>query len=438
MDEARTARQSEPVVCVVGAGWSGLAACRALQRRDIPFTCLERDRQVGGMWQWVGCAAPGPGYAALHLNTSKRMTAFADLPMPVHYPVFPDHRQVAEYLRQYAEQTGLRDTMEFSAQALEVCRRGGRWQVRVRDSRGSVTERLFEHVVIATGHHQIPRSPEPDPAGGGFTGQSLHAADYHDNRAMAGRRVLVVGFGASAADIVVDISRVAAATLLSVRRGLHVTPKRLFGIPIDEIPGMAWWQEMSFAEQRRLMEMVLWLTRGTMADFGLPEPDHPLFSSALTISDDLLTRISHGYVQPRPAVAAFDGPRVHFTDGSAAEVDVIVYCTGYDPDFGLLGPSAPTDRACRIRLYLRVVAPEAPGLAFLGLIRPVGALTRLLEQQAAWLAAVISRAVQLPSPARMNEEIDTYLAEIAARYGSDPRHTVQVDFAPYTAALATP
>lgn len=410
---------------------------RALQREGIPFTCVERAEDVGGMWQQIGGAQPGPGYASLCLNTSKRLTAFSDAPMPTSYPMFPRHDQVTRYLRTYAESMGLLQSIEFSSEVVGVRRRASTvWQVDVRSADGSVRQRMFQHVLVAGGHHRIPRLTLPDPLTGGFTGASLHALDYRDNLTFAGQRALIVGFGASAADIAVDVSRVAASTELAVRRGVHVIPKSLFGMPLDEIADMPWWTQMTLVEQRRLMEHVLWAVRGTNSDYGLPEPDHRLFSSQLTISDDLLSRISHGAILPRPAVAGFDGRLIRFADDSESEIDVIVHCTGYDPDFTFLGDAAPVDAFGRVSLYNRIIPPAWPGLAFIGLVRPFGALTRLIERQASWVTALIAGKLELPEVSIMRQEIGSYLTAAASRYGPDPRHSIQVDFAPYAAALA--
>lgn len=357
--------------------------------------------------------------------------------MPPDYPTFPRHDQVARYLRTYAERTGLVRDIVFGANVVAVRRHeAGAWQVDVRLPDGSVRQRIFRYVVVAGGHHRIPRRSEPDPVAGGFLGESLHSIDYHENRAFAGRRVLVVGFGASAADIAVDVSRVAASTELAVRRGLHVVPKCLFGAPLDEITDMPWWRQRTLAEQRELMEKVLWAVRGTNSDYGLPEPDHRLFSSQLTISDELLTRISHGAIRPRPAVVGYDGRLVSFSDGSASEIDAIIHCTGYDPDFSILGDVAPADANGWVRLYNRIVPADLPGLAFVGLIRPFGALTRIVERQAEWVAALIVGKLKLPDAATMRREIDAYLVGGVGRYGSDSRHSIQVDVASYMAALA--
>ncbi|MFI5841442.1 flavin-containing monooxygenase [Catenuloplanes sp. NPDC051500] len=421
-------------VCVVGAGLSGIAVSRALQRAGVDFTCLEQEDEVGGMWAQAGLGTRGPGYASLHLNTSKRLTGYSDSPMPADYPTHPSHTQFTDYLRGYAKEHGLLDHVETGTTVLSARRdrADGRWTVVSRDAAGATTTRSFSHVVVASGLHQDARVPAGHT---GFTGEVLHSIDYHRAAPFAGKRVLVVGFGSSAVDVAGDLCRTAATTLLSVRRGMHVTPKRLYGVPIDEIADEPWYAELGLEGARAFIQRTLWTMHGNLADYGLPEPDHPLFSSGLTISDSILSQISHGLIAPKPGIAAFDGPRVTFSDGTRHEVDTVIYCTGYAPRFPFLPPTCPRDRHGRMRLYQRIVAVNHPGLMFAGMVRPVGAITRIVELQARWIAGAVTGAVRLPGVGAMRREIAGYLDGIAAQYGPDPYSTVHVDFAAYARSL---
>ncbi|MFD5455194.1 flavin-containing monooxygenase, partial [Streptomyces olivaceus] len=283
-------------------------------------------------------------------------------------------------------------------------------------------------------HHTDPALPDPLPAGAdSFTGTILHSLDYRDGGDFDGRRVVVVGLGASAVDIAADLSRHAEQTLLSVRRGLHIVPKQLFGMSVDEIAEAPWWTEMSFAEQRRWVERALLVARGRLGDYGLPEPDHPVFSSATTLSDEILSRIRHGAVTPKPAIGSFDGDRVVFTDGTSVAADAVVYCTGFRMTFPFLPAGCPVAADGSVELYRRVVPADRPGLYFVGLVRPVGSITRLVEAQAQWVARLVDGEAELPAAGEMREEISTYLSGIVQRYGRAPGASVQVDVGPYLA-----
>ncbi|MGC9436917.1 flavin-containing monooxygenase [Streptomyces sp. WG5] len=422
-------------VCVIGAGLSGLAVARALKERGIGFVCLEKAPDVGGIWRQPEAGERGPGYLSLHLNTAKQLTGYAGFPMPSSYPLYPRHSQVAAYLRSFADWAGIREHVELRTEVVSVGRDpDGMWTVVSRDADGAVASRRFEQVIVASGHHTDPALPDPLPAGSdAFTGRILHSLDYRDGRDFAGQRVVVVGLGASAVDIAADLSRHAAETVLSVRRGLHIVPKQLYGQSLDEIAEAPWWNEMSFAERRQWAEEALHVARGRLADYGLPEPDHPLFSSATTLSDEILSRIRHGAVTPKPAIGSFDGDRVVFTDGTRVAADAVVYCTGFHMTFPFLPAGCPVAADGSVELYRRVVPADRPGLYFVGLVRPVGAITRLVEAQAQWVARIIDGEAELPAADEMREEIGTYLAAIVQRYGRTQGASIQVDVGPYLA-----
>ncbi|MBF9071557.1 flavin-containing monooxygenase [Streptacidiphilus fuscans] len=424
-------------VCVIGAGLSGLATAHALRRRGIDFVCLEKAPDVGGIWRMPGAGEPGPGYQALHLNTAKQLTGFAEYPMPDELPHYPGHHDIAAYLRSFADWAGLTPHVELRTEVLAVEQEpDGGWTVTTRNAEGAETRRSFDHVVVASGHHSLPALPNPLPPGAeSFAGTILHSMDYLDGQDFAGKRVVVVGLGASAVDIAADLSRHAAQTVLSVRRGLHVVPKQLFGTPVDLIADAPWFTGMSLPEQVHFIEQSLLVARGRMSDYGLPEPDHPIFSSAITISDEILSRIRHGAVTPKPAVAQLDGDRVVFTDGTSVTADAVVYCTGFRMDFPFLPENCPLSPEGPVRLYRRIVSPEAPGLFFVGLIRPVGSITRLVEAQVEWIAGIVEGERELPPAEEMLQEIDAYLGGIEGRYGLTEGSSIQVDVGPYLAEL---
>ncbi|MFH8238857.1 flavin-containing monooxygenase [Streptomyces sp. NPDC018321] len=422
-------------VCVIGAGLSGLAVAHALRERGIGFVCLEKADDVGGIWRQPEAGERGPGYQSLHLNTAKQLTGYADFPMPEEYPLYPRHSQFAAYLRSFAEWSGVREHVELRTEVTSVSQDAdGMWTVVSRDAEGVVASRRFEQVVVASGHHTDPALPDPLPAGAeSFTGRILHSLDYRTGADFAGRRVVVVGLGASAVDIAADLSRHAAETLLSVRRGLHIVPKQLYGMSVDVIAEAPWFNEMSFAERIQWAEQALQVARGKLSDYGLPEPDHPVFSSATTLSDEILSRIRHGAVTPRPAIDSFDGDRVVFTDGTSAAADAVVYCTGFHMTWPFLPAGCPVAADGSVELYRRVVPAGRPGLFFVGLVRPVGAITRLVEAQARWVGQIIDGDATLPPAQEMREEIDSYLTSIVQRYGRTQGASIQVDVGPYLA-----
>ena len=86
-------------------------------------------------------------------------------------------------------------------------------------------------------------------------------------------------------------------------------------------------------------------------------------------------------------------------------------------------------------LYRRVVHPDRPGLWFIGLIQPLGAIMPIAEAQSEWLADVLEGRAALPEPDEMKKAIERDDRRMRKRYVASKRHTIQVDFYPYLRAI---
>ncbi|MET8255769.1 NAD(P)-binding domain-containing protein, partial [Micromonospora sp. NPDC005197] len=388
--------QAPPRVAVIGAGAAGLAAVKALRDAAVAVVCFEATDQVGGLW--VYGAPDSPAYRTLHLNTSRGRTEFADHPMPADWPDYPDHTRVAGYLADYADRFGLHDAIRLRHTVERVTRRpDGTWTVAASGPDGPV-EVAVEAVVVANGHNRAPRLPDPAYPGAS-TAEQLHSHDYRGPEQLTGKRVLVVGGGNSAMDIAVDASYAAERALLSLRRGVWVVPKYLLGRPSDTLNG-ALARRLPWRLRQRISQTMLTATVGSPARYGLPAPTHGFLQDHPTLSDGLLSRLTHGDVEARPGVAALDGDRVEFTDGRVDEVDLIVWCTGYRVEIGFLDPELLGGGADTLPLYRHVFHPEAPGLMFVGLMQSTGSAFPLVEAQAKLIAAQLAGRYSLPDRAR--------------------------------------
>ena len=427
----------ESRVCVVGAGSSGIAACQVLQARGIAFDCFEVGSHVGGIWRYGNDNGMSSAYRSLHINTSRQAMQFRSYPMPEHLPDYPSHWQIARYFDDYVDHFGFRDKITFRTEVVKVEPVDGGFDVTVREigERSEPEVRRYTDVLVANGHHWDPRWPEPSyPGAETFTGTALHAHYYRTSDELAGKRVLVLGIGNSACDIAVESSRTAERTFLAMRRGAHILPKYLFGMPTDHLTDSPLARGPVLLQQVAMATM-LRLSQGKVTDYGLPKPDHAVLHAHPTITDDLLSRLGHGDIDVKPNIDRFEGGKVFFTDGSVEEVDVVVYCTGYKVTFPFLSTEVFGAVDNRVRLYRRVVDPDHPGLYFIGLVQPLGAIMPLAELQSAWVADLLEGAGVLPSYAEMQEEIAGYEGRVHKRYVASKRHTVQVDFHAYAAEL---
>jgi dimethylaniline monooxygenase (N-oxide forming) len=417
-------------VCVLGAGSSGIASCQVLHARGIPFDCFEKGSGVGGNWRYENDNEMSSAYRSLFINTSRNLMEYASYPMPSDYPDYPHHTQIAAYFDDYVDHFGFREAIRFRTEVTKVEPRDGAWEVHWRDAEGSAGSELYRSVFVANGHHWDPRWPEP-PFPGEFAGEQLHSHHYKTPDGMEGKSVLVVGIGNSAMDIACETSRVSKMTYLSARRGAWIIPKYVGSTPTDELGG-EFVARLPFAVLRALYHRRILKQQGKPQDYGLPEPDHKLGEAHPTISSEILPRIGHGRVTPKPNIARLQGERVEFEDGSVEDVDVIVYCTGYRISFPFLSPEivdASEDNV--VPAYRRVVHPDQPGLYFIGLVQPLGAIMPIAEAQSEWLADVLEGKTDLPSPEEMKKVIAREDARMRKRYVASKRHTIQVDFYPY-------
>lgn len=432
-------------VCIVGAGSSGIAVAQVLHARGVDVDCFEVGSEVGGNWRYDNDNGMSSAYRSLHINTSRQLMEYRTYPMPDDLPDYPSHWQIAAYFDDYVDHFGFRDKITFRTEVVKVEPLAGgdpaeRYEVtlRGRNEHGEPTEpevRRYEHVVVANGHHWDPRWPEPSfPGSEAFPGTQLHAHYYKTPDIFEGKRVLVLGIGNSATDISVESSRVAEQTYLAMRRGAHIVPKFIFGVPTDHLTDSVV-ARTPLAVQQAAMAAMLRIAQGKVTDYGLPRPDHAVLHAHPTVSDDLLTRLGHGDITVKPNIDRFEGSKVFFVDGTAAEVDVVVYCTGYKVTFPFLDDRVVRAEDNHVDLYRRVVDPEHPGLYFVGLIQPIGAIMPLAEVQAEWVGDLVSGAGILPSYDQMRAQIEEYDEQVRRRYVASKRHTIQVDFHKYLAEI---
>ncbi|HEX3780091.1 MAG TPA: NAD(P)-binding domain-containing protein [Pseudonocardiaceae bacterium] len=416
-------------VCVIGAGSSGIASCQVLLARGIPFDCFEVGSEIGGNWRYRNDNEMSSAYRSLHINTSRQKMEYASYPMTDEYPTYPNHFQIARYFDAFVDHFGFRDQIRFRTEVTTVVPDpAGGWTVRTRTREGVEDSGHYGSVLVANGHHWNPRYPEPAfPGSTEFTGEQTHSHFYRTFAPYDDKRVLVLGIGNSACDIAVETAKVSARTFLAMRRGAHVLPKYLFGIPTDHLT-TSWLAHAPMFLQRFGMTLLLRLIRGRITDYGLPAPDHRILSAHPTISDELLTRLGHGDITVKPNIDHLAGDEVFFTDGSHERIDVVIYCTGYRVSFPFLDERLVSARDNDIGLYHRVVSPEHPGLYFIGLVQPLGAIMPLAEAQSEWVADLISGRAALPSDTAMHNEIARYRRSLHRRYVPSTRHTIQVDF----------
>jgi cation diffusion facilitator CzcD-associated flavoprotein CzcO len=416
-------------VCIIGAGSSGLAAAKTFSERGIPFDCLEREGDIGGLWNEA--TNTGVVYDTTYLVSSRKYTGFEDYPFPDEYPTYPSHRETLAYLRAYALNFGILDQIEFNTAVERVGRAQDGWRVKVA---GEKRPRFYRALVIANGHHHVPRIPNIP---GTFTGEILHSRDYRSVKQLADKRVVVVGSGNSASDIVVDATSVAQRIYLSMRRGTYFVPKFMFGRPMDGIINFC--EKIPMPRGLRNILYTHWhrLIVGRNELYGLPEPEHRIMDSHPTMTTVLPQLVAHGRIGVKPEIAAFDGNKVRFSDGSEVEADLVVYATGYEISIPFLDNNFIFDADKRPLLYLNVFHPEFDDLFAVGLIQANGSIWRLADYQSQLVASYLIALAERHERADWFHQLKSqgHASMAQGSYVQSERHRLEANYYAYRRQL---
>jgi cation diffusion facilitator CzcD-associated flavoprotein CzcO len=423
---------SLPNVCVIGAGVSGLTACKSLSDFDIPHTCFEASDEVGGNWYFQNPNGVSSAYRSLHIDISKPSISFRDFPMPDRYPDYPHHTHIFEWLRDYADAFGLREQIRLNTRVKNAERApGGGWSITLDDG----SKQSFDALLVCNGHHWDPRFPSFP---GSFDGPQIHSHDYIDPTNpldLHGKRVLVVGIGNSAVDIVSELGRktVSDVVYISTRSGAYVIPKYLFGKPADQIVKTN--PRISLALQRRVGRILPRVFSGRMEDFGLPTPNHNFLDAHPTVSSELLGRLGAGDAVAKGDVEELMGEEVRFVDGSVESVDAIIYATGYNISFPFFAPDFLSAPENVLPLYKRMLKPGIDDLAFIGLGQPIPTIFPFSELQSKLAARWLSGDWAPPQTGQMEAEIASDESFHKAHFVDKPRHTMQLEWYSYQREL---
>lgn len=390
-------------VAVVGAGMSGLLAAHRLEQAGVPYVVLEKNDDVGGTWlenTYPGCRVD----VANHLY-SYSFAQRDDWPQQ-----FSAQQVLLDYFRACADEFGLRPRIRFRTEVLaadwsdESCS----WRLQLATPDGP-EELESQALVMAVG--QLNRPHLPDIAGmDEFGGPSFHSARWDHGVDLAGRRVAVVGTGASAAQFVPVIAEQADRLLVFQR-----TPNWLAPVPHyqEDLPESKRWlfRHVPFYNQwyrfwlfYRSADGLLPATevppggvgtdgshgplndllRAYLASYlheqfaGRPElidrvvPDYPPAAKRIILDNGswarAVQRDNVELISDRIAQVAPDGIRM--VDGTEHPVDVIIYGTGFRASH-FLSPVAIRGRGGAdihdhwngdARAYLGITVPGFPNL----------------------------------------------------------------------------
>ncbi|WP_285730531.1 ArsO family NAD(P)H-dependent flavin-containing monooxygenase [Nocardiopsis sp. ATB16-24] len=314
-------------VVVIGGGQAGLAAGYYLRRAGLDFVILDGREGPGGSWAEY--------WDSLRLFSPAEHSMLPGWWMPAEEGhEYPGARHVTWYLSQYERRYGLPvrrpvhvDRVERADETLRVLSRKGTWTAG--------------YVISATGTWRAPHVPDV-PGRDLFQGGQLHTVDYRSPEEFAGQRVVVVGGGNSAAQILAELSKVAQTTW-AVRRPPRFLPDHLDGRALFDIATRRQRAEQSGA---RVPPGI-----GDLGDIAVVPPVREARERGALKTEPMFERLT------RTGVA--------WADGSRMDCDTILWCTGFRPALDHLAPLELRDDHGRIALE-GTRAVDEPRLFLLG------------------------------------------------------------------------
>lgn len=208
--------KSDVDVAIIGAGFAGLgAAIRLLQSGRNSFVVFERADEVGGTWRentYPGCAC----------DVASHLYSFSFAPNPRWSRKFSPQPEILTYLKSCVDQYGLRPYIRFNTDIVRTEFLADRAMWQLTDRAGNrLTARV---VVVATGPLNRPSVPKLKGLDV-FTGTMFHSSNWDHSVDLAGKRVAVIGTGASAIQIVPELARIVGQLTVFQRTAPYVAPR---------------------------------------------------------------------------------------------------------------------------------------------------------------------------------------------------------------------
>jgi 4-hydroxyacetophenone monooxygenase len=394
-------------VVVIGAGAGGICAGAKLRALGIPFTIIERHDQVGGVW--LENSYPGAG-----VDTASHLYSYSWAQKPDWSRYFAKQPEILDYLRECAREQGILPHVRFRTEVTSARwdEASGKWRVGIRPGDGSdtgggaPTEELTADVVIsAVGQLNRPATPDI-PGLESFPGPVFHSARWNRDVDLAGKRVGVVGTGASAMQIVPAIAGTTAHTTVFQRSAQWAIPNGNYLREISPGTRLLMEQVPNYAQWYRLR--LLWMYQDKLhptlqIDPGWPHPDravsaandrhrefltnhlrkeiaghedrlldkvlptYPPYGKRILIDNRWFEALRRDDVSlETDRIAKIDGSAVVLDDGSRHELDVLVLATGFQSRRMLF----PMDIRGRTGESLRDLWGDDDAYAYLGMTVP--------------------------------------------------------------------
>ena len=348
-------------VVIIGSGFSGLTCAHYLREEGIENICiLEKNKSLGGVWSHGGVGSY-PGAAC-------DVQSYTYLPFLDETGFIPSKRyvsqtEIADYAELLVDHFDIRKHINFLQKVVGVEYVDfGKWKVEILDLENDAkAEVLANHIVCANGPLSSPRMPE---FGGmdKFKGESFHTAEWDQNANLKGKKVGIVGTGASAAQVITSIAdEVQSLTVFqrtatwAIEREDQPTPPDIVdafkaGGYSSKLRHVDWKGEnppdpnLPFTFEQlhdkdwnsSVCELLSERIKNDVKDQELAKlltPDYPFFCKRVLIIDDYFTTFNKEnvhLVNDPGGVVAVNEAGLEMSSGDLYELEVIIYATGFD------------------------------------------------------------------------------------------------------------
>ncbi|WP_261566031.1 flavin-containing monooxygenase [Frankia gtarii] len=294
-----TATDGAFTVAVIGAGMSGILAAHRLSQAGARVHVFEKNDDVGGTWlenDYPGC----------RVDVQNHLYSYS-FAQSCHWPQFNSPQPVLhDYFRTCVEEFGVRDAISFQTEVLEARWDDSRriWVLKVRDGAG--VERSVEANAVVSAVGQLNRPSMPNIAGiDSFRGQSFHSARWDHDVDLTGKRVAVIGTGASAVQFIPWLAERAGHLTIHQRTPAWLLPVANYQ---DDLPVSLEWLLRHVPEFARWDRLAVFarLQEG-MLPLAVVDPDWDISSGSVSAANDTLRQMLAGYYElmfPDPELRA--------------------------------------------------------------------------------------------------------------------------------------
>lgn len=389
-------------VTVIGAGWSGLLACKYMLEEGLSVIALEKRDDIGGAWYYSEDPQTTTVMKSTNTTSSSTVMEMSDYPMSQDIGMFPHHSDILKYLKAYAEEFKLLPHIKFNTAVTKVEKEGDIWRVNCS---GDVY--TSSNLIVATGIVQEPNRSLEKTMLKGFSGEIFHACEIKmPKEEFKDKRLLVLGGGETGSDICLDWFSHAKFTYWSIPRGQHFFRKLSKVVPwgkpqaLDKASSRVMKFIAPYTQSKPGLSWVCkWTTNGSLLSYqghGIPEwkNDADFFHFFINKNGKVLDLVDYEKLVPKGAIVECNGKEITFIDGTKEEFDLIIMSTGYNVEYPYL-PKRYGELKLREK-HKMLFDVEDPSIAYIGLVRPiVGSIVGISELQCRWAAKIFAKKIPL-------------------------------------------